>query len=104
MKWWVYAIIIVGVIAFYLLSALIVRLLMNEAKKKAVIEYEKVIPYEKARMDEINNAIKTMQDDGRFLPKNMIECLETINKSFDAVPVDVSSIKNQNDFMILYIR
>ena len=104
MKWWVYAIIIVGVLAFYLLSALIVRLLMNEAKKKAVIEYEKVIPYEKARMDEINNAIKTMQDDGRFLPKNMIECLETINKSFDAVPVDVSSIKNQNDFMILYIR
>ena len=38
MKWWVYAIIIVGVLAFYLLSALIVRLLMNEAKKKAVIE------------------------------------------------------------------
>ncbi len=102
--WWIYIVVIVGVIALYLISGAIVHFLMKGAKKKAYAELEKVIPYEKERFDEISSSIHTMQDDGRFLPKNMIECLNTIDESFKKVPVDVSSVKNQNDFLILYIR
>lgn len=102
--WWIYVVVIVGVIAIYLIAGAIVHFLMKGAKKKAYAELEKVIPFEKNRYEEIASSIKEMQDDGRFLPKNMIECLNTLDESFKKIPVDVSSIKNQNDFLIMYIR
>ncbi len=102
--WWIYVVVIVGVIAIYFISGAIVHFLMKGAKKKAYAELEKIIPYEKTRFEEIEASIKHMQDDGRFLPKNMIDCLNTVNDSFSKVPVDVASIKNQNDFLIMYIR
>lgn len=103
-NWWIYLIIIVGVIAIYLLSALIIFLLMKGAKKKAIQELDKLVPHENERFQVIETIIKEMQNDGRYLPKNMLDSLHEIDSSFSKTPIDLSSIKNQNDFMILYLR
>lgn len=104
MQWWIYLVIIVGVLAVYFFTAFIIYLLMKRAKKKAYQEMEKVIPYEKEKYDLISEVIKTMQDDGRFLQKNLLDSYEDLGKTFDKVPFEIATAKNQNDFMILYLR
>lgn len=104
MNWWIYVIVFAGIIGIYLLSALVIYLLMKNAQKKAYALYEKMIPVEKERYDKILKAKKRLEDDGRFLPKNMVESTSEVEKEFAKIPVDLSKIKGMNDFLILYYR
>lgn len=104
MNWWIYAIVFGGIIAVYLLSALIIRLLMNKASKKAHALYDKMIPVEKDRYDVILQAQKKLEDDDRHLPKNMVESTMDVQKEFEKIPCDIATIKGMNDFLIVYYR
>ncbi len=102
MNWWIYVIVFGSLIAVFLISALIIKLLMNNAYKKAYALFQEVTPKEKERYDLILKAKKTMEDDGRFLPKNMVESTMEVEKEFEKIPADIAKIKGMNDFLIIY--
>ncbi len=104
MQWWIYLVIIVGVLAVYFFTAFVIYLLMKRAKKIAYAEMEKVIPYEKEKYNLVSEVIRTMQEEGRYLQKNLLDSYEDLGKTFEKVPFELSAAKNQNDFMILYLR
>lgn len=104
MKWWHYVLIIVGVLAIYLIFVLVVYLLMKRAKKKTFTLLDGMIEIEKKRFDVINKAMETFEAKNRFLPKTMTDTFSKIDEDFKKVPFDVSSVKGQLDFMVLYIR
>ena len=102
MNWWIYVIVFGALIAVFLISALIIRLLTKSAYKKANALYQEVTPKEKERYELILKAKKTMEDDGRFLPKSMIESTMEVEKEFQKIPCDISKVKSMNDFLIIY--
>lgn len=103
-NWWIYLIIIAGLIVVYLIIAFITSLFMKRAYKKAVIEYEKLHSYEKERFDFLLSVINEMKNDGRFLPKSLLETMQKEEDSFKQIPPDLASIKSQSDFMNMYLR
>jgi hypothetical protein len=102
MDWWIYVIVIGSLIAVYFLSAFILRLITKSAQKKALALYEQVIPNEKKRYELVLNAKKRMEEDGRYLPKNMIESTLEVQKEFERIPPDIAKIKGMDDFLIIY--
>lgn len=104
MQWWVYVIVFAALIAIYLLTALIIYLLMKKAYKKAKVELDKIIPYEKERYETILKVKTTLENEGRFFSKNIIETTEDVEKQFSKIPVDIAKIKNQNDFLVIIYR
>ncbi len=102
MDWWIYVVVFGGLILVYLCSAWIIHMLMKNAQKKAYALFEQIIPKEKERYEVILKAKKTMEDDGRFLPKNMVESTLEVEKEFEKIPVDLAKVKGMNDFLIIY--
>lgn len=104
MNWWIYAIVIGGIIIVYLLTGLIIKLLMRKAQKRAFTLLEQLLPKERERFEVIYNTKLTMENDGRYLPKNLTETIEKTKKEFENVPVDMSIVKGYDDFLIIYFR
>jgi hypothetical protein len=102
--WWVYVAIIGGVIVLYLIAALITFFLMKGAKKKCYDEFDKLVPYEKERLELILSIRDTMLKDGRHLPKNLTDACSQDEEYFAKVPFDLKSAKGQNDFLVIYLR
>ena len=103
-NWWIYLVVIVGIILVYLLTGLITYLLTKSARKKAMTLLDKVIPEERKRLDLILETRDTMIKDGRFLPKNMTDTTKQVEDEFAKIPVDVAHIKGMDDFLIVYYR
>lgn len=105
MKDWIIVILVViGLILLYFLSAGIVFLLMKRAKNKTFKLLEDILPLEQKRFDSIIKLKTSLEEDGRVLPKNLREALETAEKAFQKIPVDYVELKGNNDFLIMYFR
>ena len=102
MDWWIYVVVIGGIIVVYLTSAFIIRFFMMKAKKKCEALLEKVIPLERDRFDMILEVKNKMENDGRHLPKNMVESTLELEKAYQEVPVDIQKVKSIDDFLLLY--
>ena len=103
-NWWIYLIVIVSIIAVYLISALIIKLFMNRAQKKCFTLLNSIAPKERERFEQILNTKNTMENDGRHLPKNLVETTLEAEREFNKVPVDIAKVKGMDDFLILYYR
>ena len=104
MKWWGYLLIFVVLIAMYLLCVLVTYLLMKGAKKKAFQALDQMIPIEQNRFALVEEVVQAMKDDGRILPKNLLEQVESEGKDFQKTPLDLQGLKGRTDFLILYLR
>lgn len=104
MEWWMYVIIFGGIIAVYFIGCLIIYFLTKNAQKKVDSYINNVIGKEKERFDIILNLKNQMEEDGRFLPKNMVETTMQVEEEFKKIPVDISKIKGSDDFLIIYYR
>ena len=102
MEWWIYVVVIGGIIVVYFTSALIIRALMVKAQKKCNALLEKITPIERARFDKIVEVKLAMENDGRHLPKNMVETTLDQEREFSQIPVDIQKVKSVDDFLILY--
>ena len=103
-NWWIYVIVVVAIIAIYLIAALIIKLFMNGAQKKCFALLDGIAPKERERFEHILNTKNTMENDGRHLPKNLVETTSETEKEFQKVPVDIAKVKGMDDFLILYYR
>lgn len=101
-NWWIYVVVFAGIILVFLFSAFIVKLLMNKAYKKAYALFVNMSTVEKERYDLIIKVKTTMENDGRFLPKNMVESTLEVEKEFEKIPCQIEKIKGMNDFLIIY--
>lgn len=102
-NWWIYLVVILAVIALYFLFTFILYLLMKRAQKKAFKLLDTILPYEKEKFDMIIKARNKLKEDGRFLPKNILEVIDKDEKLFLQIPVNIQEVKGQSDFIIMYL-
>ena len=95
-------IVIVCLIVLYLLSALVLFLFMKRAMGRAYDELVALIPYEKERMDAILSLREKLLSDGYHLSSEMVSLTDSNKTLLETRPVDVSKVKNQTDFLIMY--
>lgn len=103
-NWWIFVLVIVGVIALYLLVCFIVYLLMKRAQKKVAKEMEALVPKERERFEVILDVRDAIENDNRHLPKQMLDDTREVEELFQKVPVDLKEVKGRDDFLILYYR
>ena len=104
MEWYTYIIIIVAIIALYFLISLVIYFLAKKAQKKVIQEIEAVIPKERERFEMAKTFYNKMVEDGRHLPKNMIDVTNEIESLFQKVPVEIMEVKPKDDFVIMYYK
>lgn len=101
-SWLIVIIVIVCLVLLYLLSALVLFLMMKRAMDKAYDALVALVPYEKERMAAILKVKERLQSDGYHLSDEMVELTENNQKLLEEKPVDVSKVKSQTDFLIMY--
>lgn len=104
MDWWIYLLILLGVIALWFILSIILFFAMKSAQRKAYNELDKVAPFERDRYDFFVEVITKLEDSGRHLPKSLTELQKSLERAFAKIPVDVNEIKGQNDFMDIYLK
>ncbi len=102
--WWVYVAIIVGILVLYLGAAFVTYLLMKSAKKKCRNEFDRLVPYERERLDLIVEVRDALIQDERHLPKNLLDSIKADEDCFAKAPADIRTAKGQSDFLIIYLR
>lgn len=103
-NWWIYVLILVGLLAIYFLINLIVYLMMKSAQKKAYKQLDALVPKERDRFEVILDTRDALENIGRHLPKNMLDDTASVQELFQKVPVSLKDVKGRDDFLILYYR
>lgn len=101
-NWVIVILVIVCLIVLYLLSALVLFLLMKRAMNKAYDALVALVPFETERLEYVKKVRDRLLADDYHLSSEMLELTESNEKLLATKPVDVSKVKNQTDFLILY--
>lgn len=104
MAWWIYVVILVGILLIYFLTGFVMYLLELREKKKTFQELDKLIPYERDRLEIVLDTRDALENDGRHLPKNLTDAIAEDQDFFTQVPPSIEKAKGQTDFLILYLR
>lgn len=100
--WVIIILVVLALVAVYLISALILFLLMKRAMKKAYDALMALLPYEDERMKLVLDVKERLLNDNFHLSEEMCEATENNCKLLQETPVDVSKVKNQTDFLLMY--
>ena len=100
--WVIIILVVLALVAVYLISALILFLLMKRAMKKAYDALMALLPYEDERMKLVLDVKERLLNDNYHLSDEMCEATENNRKLLQETPVDVSKVKNQTDFLLMY--
>ena len=101
-SWVIVIIVILALILVYLFSAFILFLLMKRAMKRAYDALMDLLPYEDERMKLVSSTKEKLLNDNYHLSDEMCEATENNLKLLKETPVDVSKVKNQTDFLLMY--
>lgn len=101
-SWVIVIIVILALILVYLFSAFILFLLMKRAMKRAYDALMDLLPYEDERMKLVSSTKEKLLNDNYHLSDEMSEATENNLKLLKETPVDVSKVKNQTDFLLMY--
>ena len=101
-SWVIVIIVILALILVYLFSAFILFLLMKRAMRRAYDALMDLLPYEDERMKLVSSTKEKLLNDNYHLSDEMCEATENNLKLLKETPVDVSKVKNQTDFLLMY--
>ncbi|MFA6829174.1 MAG: hypothetical protein WCR67_00480 [Bacilli bacterium] len=101
---WIVCIVAALLIA-WLISFLVIIQLMKKAQKKAFAALDELVPYERERYEAVKKAFNQIIDERRMQKDNQMYALCTEQEKILAGDrIDMSTLKAQNDFMILYLH
>ena len=105
MKPWLILLIVFAIlIAIYVISGLVVRALLKNAKRKAIDALDSLASVERDRYDRLIQITEELEKDHKYLPKNRSDSFQDTKRLLDKVPCDVAKVKGQLDFLVLYLR
>lgn len=102
--WELLVIIIFSMIGLYLLAVLIIYFLMKRAQKKAMHALDSLIPYEKERMQFVNDLVTTLEANNYQVKDNIRVVVDEQNELLEQKSVDMSQAKQKTDFLLIYFQ